>query len=101
MARKQFLLKYPDGSKKHIGCPERDSLLLDRLIARQSDKEYVYIGQPKTFHSFADLEQLIPALQPKGPIVKYYSGHFIWEFSSKRHRELMETPDAMVLRLAL
>ena len=99
MARKQFLLKYQDGSKKHIGCAERDSLLLDGLIRQIAVREYAYIGQCKTFHSFAELETLKIAVEPQPLKRRFLPGSFIVEFANTRRRELLETPEAMTYRL--
>ena len=101
MARKQFLLKYPDHSKKHITCIERDDLLLRGLISSVSPNEYTYIGQSKTYHSFAELEQLKTSLIVDQPKRKFLAGSYIIEFGDKRIRERLETAEHMVYRLKL
>lgn len=102
MARKQFLLKYPDRSKTHITCAERDDLLLRGLITSNGPNEYAYIGQSKTYHSFAELEQLKTSLVfEDAPKRKFLSGSFIIEFSDKRFHERLETPEHMAYRLKL
>ena len=53
-------------------------------------------------HSFADLEKLMPGLEQ--PILRHFlSGQFVVEYprrlGGKKVRELLETPEAMELRL--
>lgn len=83
---------------------ERDDLLLSGLIEPAKEpREYRYIGQPKTFHSFVDWgkEQF---QQPANPKRRFLPGSFLIEYprrlgGRKRLRELMETPEALGLRL--
>jgi hypothetical protein len=96
MARKLFQIKYQDGSRKHVKAEERDNLLLAGLLKTLGPREYEYIGQPKTFHSFADLGNL-QLIQP-GSFRRFLPGSFVIEFQGKRTRELLETPEQMAFR---
>jgi hypothetical protein len=94
------LLTYPDGSRKHISRAERDSLLLSKSARETSEGRYLYAGQVHTFHSLSQLRALSVAGEAE-EIVSFLSGHFIFEIGSEKHVELLETPEAMVLRLGL
>jgi hypothetical protein len=100
LSRKIFQLSYPDGSKKHIARPERDDLLLRGLIKpSEARSQYNYIGQVKTFHSFADWAKTyadeIEILR------RFLPGSFVIERDGRRKSELLETPEAYACRLKL
>ena len=98
MPRRNFELKYQDGSKKHISREERDDLVLSGLAKLVSGKQYAFTGQPKTFHSFADLGsyQFVNALSQH--FRRFLPGSFVIELKGKRTRELLETPEQMAFR---
>jgi hypothetical protein len=91
-------LTYPDGSKKHIGRAERDDLLLSGLARQTSPQKYLYTGQQRTMHSFAELKGLNIGFQEQLKR-RFLPGSFVFELRGKRQRELMETPEACGLRL--
>ena len=100
VSRKQFTVSYPDRSKRNISRSQRDTLLLSRQIAHASGLEYRFIGLSQTLHSFADLSQLLG--QPLGDLRHHLDGQFIFvDTLGRRHRELLETPEALALRLGL
>lgn len=98
MARKQFLVVYQDGSKKHIGCAERDSLLLSGQIKKISDLQFSSTEQVRTCHAFADISKMMSAIQ-ENPLRHFLNGSFTIELKGRRRRELLETPEAMAYRL--
>lgn len=100
MPRKQFEILYPDGSRKHISAIERDALMLAREIKFLAPQKYKFIGQVKTFHSFAALGELKLKLEHSPEFRRYLSGSYIWvDPQGMRHNERMETVEAMELRL--
>lgn len=99
MARKQFVVVYPDRSREHIGRTERDQLLLSGDIRQLVGNEYRYTGQVQSFHSFADLSQLQDRFQPTVELRRFLEGRFTVELKGKRHSERLETPGAMWERL--
>ena len=101
MARKEFTLIYPDGSKDRIGCMERDSLL-SRLQIRPSDRplHYVFIGQVRTLHSLSELEQLKERFSGTTIVKKYLQGQFtVVNQDGSRYQERLETSEAQIARL--
>ena len=103
MARKQFTVVYPDGSKRNIGCAERDSLLLSRQIKQITPLRYAYSGEVRTYHAFAELTPLRDRLiNPPHFLRPYLEGVFIFvDPTGKKHRELLETPEALADRIEL
>lgn len=99
MATKRFLLCYPDGSNAFIKTAERDVLLNQGSIEHIDSYRYRYTAQPRTFHAFADLESIRQRFEPQQEVRRFLEGRFIFELGDKRYRELMETPEGMVVRL--
>jgi len=102
MARSKFELIYPhDGSRKQIGCAERNSLLLSREIKQIGPARYKFTGQAKTFHSFADLAQLLPLLILSPNLLRRYLAALcvIWQLLEEKERQMEETPEAFAIRL--
>ena len=102
MARKQFSIHYPDGSKKHIGRNQRDEMLLGKLIVpiENNFNSYKYIGQKRTGHALSDLDKILAyarGQQRQEP--DYYAGQFVFELGDRRFIERMESVEAMTLRL--
>lgn len=100
LASKRFLLTYPDGSRKHIGREERDSLLLSRSARETADGRYLYTGETHTYHALSQLQNLVVSTNEMG-LRSFLSGQFIFELGDTRKRELLETPEAMLIRLGL
>lgn len=103
MARKRFIVFYPDSSKEQIGTTERDSLLVSGSIRKISEGRYEFTGQRRTFHSFPDYgkhyvaQQTQPSLD-SGP--NYLSCHLKFQAPDGSIREEREeTPKGLVLRL--
>jgi hypothetical protein len=62
-------------------------------------REYLYIGQVHTFHTFADLKSLLEH-SDDGDIRRYLQGRFIFvDPKGRKHKEGMETPGGMTERL--
>ena len=104
ISRKQFLVIYPDGSKEHIGCAERDSLILSQQIKQIDANRFRWIAPARTYHTFADLAELLPRMSNPIEIKRrFLSGCFIVEpakhLNKRKYRELMETPEALALRV--
>lgn len=95
---KNYLLTYPDGSKKHVSRAERDDLLLSGLAKQTAPQRYLFIGQQHTLHSFAELSTLNIASEPSN-LRRFLPGCFIIELDGKRRRELLETPEACAFRM--
>lgn len=101
MARKQFLIVYPDRSKKNVSRTDRDSLLLSRQIEPLCSGQYRFVGEMRTFHAFSDLVELRGKFEPLPVLRKYLEGSFIFEFQGRQHKERLETPEAFAFRLQL
>jgi hypothetical protein len=94
------LVTFPDGSKKHIGRPERDDLLFSGLAKEIGPRKYRFTGQVRTLHSFPELEFLAETVIPSN-LKRFLPGSFVIERDGKRTRELLETAGAMAYRLRL
>lgn len=102
MARSKFELIYPhDGSRKQIGCAERNSLLLSREIQQIGPQKYKFTGQAKTFRAFADLSQLLPYITLPPNLLRRYLAALcvIWQLQLELERQMEETPEAFAIRL--
>ena len=102
MARSKFELIYPhDGSRRQITLAERNSFLLAREIKQIGPTRFLFIGQPRTFHAFADLAQLIPLMALPPNLLRHYLEALcvIFELALERERQFEETPEAFVMRL--
>jgi hypothetical protein len=95
------LLQYKDGSRKHITRQERDSLILSREAKPTTSGNYLYIGQPKTFHAFQDLSELIVHMTLPANLLRHYLDALIviFELGLERETQREETPEAFALRL--
>jgi hypothetical protein len=100
LASKRFLLTYPDAGRKWIGREERDSLLLSRSARETADGRYLYTGETHTYHALSQLKNLVVSTNELG-LRRFLSGQFIFELGDTKKRELLETPEAMVIRLGL
>ncbi len=96
---KNYLLVYPDGSRKHIGRAERDDLLLSGMAKQTAPQRYLFTGQKRTLHSFAELSTLKLSFTPENHR-RFLPGSFIFEHEGKRYTELMETPEGMAMRMS-
>lgn len=100
MALKQFTVVYPDGSKRNIGCAERDSLLLSRLIRKTTEpNKFIFAGERHTFHSLAELGQLRSTATVVN-MKRFLAGSFVIEAEDGSKRsERLETPEGLIERL--
>ena len=99
MAKKQFVVHYPDGSRKHIGARDREQMLLSlEIVATQASNHYRFLGQLKTFHAFRDMSSLVLVAQNTS-FVRFLRGTFVFEFQGKKVVERMETPEGMAARI--
>jgi hypothetical protein len=102
MPTKQFLIYHPDGSAERVRTAEKEQMLLAGELRKVAEGRFEFIGQRKTFifHSFKELERIAQLLNVTPEQLKrYLAGHYVWEIDEVRLRELMETPEAMGLRL--
>ena len=72
-------------------------MLLAGMVKLVRDREYRFIGQSVTLHSFADLGQL--QWTPTRLLRRFLAGQFTFELKGKRHSERMETVEGMTVRL--
>jgi hypothetical protein len=101
MARKQFVVTYPDRTKANISRSDRDSLLASLLIEPSGFNAYRYIGPQRTFHSFADLSSLKDKLFQPIEQTGYLEGSWIFERDGKRYRESEARVGELVCQLRL
>lgn len=99
MARKQFLIKYPDRSFEHIGTAKRDQMAARGELRLIAENCYEFTGEQKTLHSLAELSTILPRIQ-KQEFRRFLPGSFIWQHKDTKLRERMETPEGMAIRLA-
>jgi hypothetical protein len=95
---KRYLLTYPDGSRRHINRETRDSLVLSQSARETAPGRYLYTGEVHTYKTFSQLREL--SFTPTGSLRNFLAGSFIFELDGKKKRELLETPEAMALRMA-
>jgi hypothetical protein len=93
------LLTYPDGSRKHINREERDSLVLSQSARQTAPERYLFIGKTRTLHSFRELSDFNFS-GDFSLLRRFLAGSFVFELRGERKRELLETPEAMALRLS-
>jgi hypothetical protein len=96
----RFLLTYPQGGRKWIDRAERDSLLLSKSARKTSEGRYIFTGHVRVYSSFAELRDLVLSGNVAA-LRSFLSGQFIIEFGEEKKKELLETPERMVLRLGL
>jgi len=102
LAKKTLELIYPDKSRKHISCAQRDSYLLTGEIEAINEKQFRYIGQARTYRTFADLGELREHVGPLQAVRRFVGiPAVIFSYRGKRRSEHEETPEGMVLRLKL
>jgi hypothetical protein len=102
MPTKRFLIHYPDGTREQVPTAEKEHLLLAGELRAIDANRFEFIGQRKTmiFRSFRELERIAQLLNvTPAQLKRYLAGHFVWEIDEQRLKELMETPEAMSLRL--
>jgi hypothetical protein len=97
---KNYLLVYPDGSRKHVNRSKRDELLLSGLARQTGPLRYLFTGQMKTFHTFVDwAKTYLPSEQELKR--HFLPGTFIVEHAGRRRGEMLETPSRLAYRLKL
>ena len=94
---KPYLVRYPDGSSRHVSRDERDSLLASNLVRKTSERRYRYTGEAHTFHSLADLAKL--SFAPLQSAKRFVHGYFVFDLKGRKRRERMETPEGLAIRL--
>ena len=99
MARKQFVVLYPDHSKSNISRSERDRLLLSQLITPAGDKLYRYTGQAFTVNNFADISRLSPHIFRTLPDTGFLPGRYIFELNDRKTIDIQARPGQMELQL--
>jgi hypothetical protein len=97
---KKYLVKFKDGSRKHVRREERDSMLLAGEIRKIGSNSYLSILPVRRFYNLADIGELKNYIGPeKRNLRNYLEGKFTIEFKGKRYSERLETPEAMALRM--
>jgi hypothetical protein len=96
---KHYTLLYPDHSKGNINAREKESLLLAGDIEKIDERTYKLIGAVILLHSFHELGRIRPRILVI--LTRFFPGMFVREFEGKRIPELLESPEAMALRLRL
>lgn len=99
MARKQFVVLYPDHSKSNISRSERDRLLLSQLISPAGDKVYRYVGQAFTVNNFADMGRLSPHIFRTLPDTGFLPGRYIIDYGDRKVTDIQARPGQMELQL--
>ena len=107
MARKQFVIVYPDGSKKNVSAFDREQMLLAGEIKKDGDNanRYRFVAQAKsvtvqTFKSFRELANLGPLTPAQREYLqRHYPGLFIFEIGEESFVEIMESAEGLALRL--
>ena len=96
---KHYTLLYPDHSKGNINATEKESLLLAGDIVKVREDTYKLVGAVILLHSFRELGRIRPRIVMI--LTRFFPGLFVWEFAGKRIPEMLESPEAMALRLRL
>lgn len=97
---KKYLVKFNDGSKKHVNREMRDSLLLSGEIRKVGANSFVSTIPVRRYHNLADIGELKQTIGPPAKLLRsYLQGQFIVEFKGKRQTERLETPEALALRM--
>jgi len=100
MSRKNFVIVHADGSKRNIGSTERNSLLLLKEIRFLEGTKYVYTGEMRTYHSFADLSKLRHRGEFTKAAASFLRGTFIVvDTKGRTFVEKLETPAGLEVRL--
>lgn len=100
MARLKHEIIYPD-SRKQVSTSELNSLLLSREIKQIGPSRYVFVGQVRTYHAFADLRELLHEMVLPPNLVRHYLEALcvIWTLALERERQYEETPASFEQRL--
>lgn len=99
MARKQFVVTYPDRSKSHISRSERDRLLLSLLIESTGPNQYRYVGRAVSCHSFTDLSRIKESyFKPIGQ-TGFMPGSFVIDYGDRKVFEVQAYPGEMEIQL--
>ena len=100
MARSRYLIISTDGKKRHVSREERDQLLLSGVLKQVGPQEYRSTLKPIRMHSMGELEKLKGEMNEQAGLLRHFlPGSFIFEQGETRKREMLETVEAMVLRL--
>ena len=113
----RYTLIYPDNSKGHINAKEKESLLLAGDIVKVREDTYKLVGAVILLHSFRELGRIRPRIVMI--LTRFFPGLFVREMENgqqwkqdaagnavlvnagKRIPEMLESPEAMALRLRL
>lgn len=100
MARKQFVVHYPDRTRANISRSERDDQLLSSLIEpTEQPNQYRYIGKTYSCKNFADLSYIKEKLcKPVGE-TGCLPGEWIFQLGEDLRHEFEMRPGEMELRL--
>jgi hypothetical protein len=97
---RHFQILYPDDSRGFVNTAQKEQMLRSGEIAATNDaRTFAFIGKEAVLHSFQELGKLF---ERRVPVFDgFYPGLFVWELGEKRSRELLESPEAMALRLGV
>lgn len=71
-----------------------------KAIRFKTNNVYEFIGQVKTYHSFADLRTFSVPERLSMPVRRFLQGSFVIEDRmGRRYQERLETPEAMEMNL--
>lgn len=98
ISTQNYQLVYPDGSKSRVDRATRDDLVLSGLARQVTPGRYVFTGQLLTAHSLSELGSLNLVVR-RPDLRRFLAGRFVFEHEGKRTRELLETPEALALRI--
>ena len=95
-----YSVEYPDGSRTKIGREQMREMVREGLLFHVERNCFRYTGHAFVFRNLSDL-RLFKAVIGTTKFVGHYPGIFIWMLCGRKLKELLESPDALVKRLAL
>jgi hypothetical protein len=98
---KPFTIVYPDRSKKNVTASFKDRMLVSGEIEKVDACTYRFVGDSSIFrcNSLQGLSAFKPRLAPLPYFTRFYPGFFVWEHAGKKHREMLESPENLALRI--
>lgn len=76
-------------------------MLLGGELRQTGTREFDFIGRVMVYHSFQSLSALLTRLEHSETLTRFFPGLFVREFEGKRIPEMLESPEAMALRMRL
>ena len=96
LARVRYTILYRN-RKERVSAKEQEQLWLHQQLAATPDpRVWRYIGQERTYHAMADLEELRPLIeQLKRQESRFLPGWFWWILGELKRKEMLGTVEAM------